>query len=223
MNDRIHAHLDGELPEDELSFIERAHLAALEAAVDEVAGSLRAVAAPDLALRVMQRLPAVERTPSRAGRLSRALLRAGAWLGSRRTLTLTIPFRPGYALAGACAVALLAVGLPLSPVGVPGGGADARSAAAAAPPIYVQFRLEAPGASQVALAGSFTGWQPRYELRETSPGVWSALVPLVPGVHDYAFIVDGDAWLADPSAPRVRDSFGGTNSRLFLPLPAGQA
>jgi 1,4-alpha-glucan branching enzyme len=106
-------------------------------------------------------------------------------------------------------------------------GAGPAPAVAVAPDgaarLYVQFRLEAPGASEVRLAGSFTGWQPELELRETAPGVWSALVPLEPGVHDYTFVVNGEEWVVDPYAPRVEDSFGGSNSRLFLPLPAGSA
>ena len=87
------------------------------------------------------------------------------------------------------------------------------------PALYVQFRLEAPNAQSVALAGSFTGWTPEYELVEGSEGVWSALVPLEPGVHDYTFIVDGEQWVIDPAAPLVDDDFGGSNNRLFLPQP----
>jgi hypothetical protein len=71
----------------------------------------------------------------------------------------------------------------------------------------------------VMLAGSFTEWQPAYELVETTPGVWTVLVALQPGVHDYAFIIDGESWVADPAAPSVDDGFGGSNSRLAL-LPA---
>jgi 1,4-alpha-glucan branching enzyme len=83
----------------------------------------------------------------------------------------------------------------------------------------VQFRLQAPGAARVALAGSFTGWKPEYELHESEPGTWTALVPLKPGVHDYTFVVDGHEWIPDPNAPQVADDFGGRNSRLFLPAP----
>jgi len=90
-------------------------------------------------------------------------------------------------------------------------------------PVYVQFRLEAAGASRVALAGNFTGWEPRYELQETAPGSWSIVLPLRPGVHDYAFVVDGRHWVADPYAPRVDDGFGGANSRIaLLPPDAGR-
>jgi 1,4-alpha-glucan branching enzyme len=86
--------------------------------------------------------------------------------------------------------------------------------------VFVQFRLDASQASDVRLAGSFTGWKPAYRLQQVSPGIWSIVVPLEPGVHDYAFVVDGGEWIADPTAPAVDDGFGGVNSRLAVLLPA---
>ena len=44
-------------------------------------------------------------------------------------------------------------------------------------------------------------------------------VPLTQGVHDYAFVVDGQQWVPDPYAPQINDGFGGTNSRLALLPP----
>jgi 1,4-alpha-glucan branching enzyme len=87
------------------------------------------------------------------------------------------------------------------------------------PSTFVQFRFEAPDASQVQLAGSFTEWQAHHDMHQSAPGIWTITVPLSPGVHDYAFIVDGDRWTPDPYAPTVNDGFGGTNSRLALVLP----
>ncbi len=72
----------------------------------------------------------------------------------------------------------------------------------------------------VHLAGSFSDWEPHYELTESSPGHWTALIPMRPGVHDYSFLVNGEQWVADPHAPRVADGFGGENSRLALVEPA---
>lgn len=43
-------------------------------------------------------------------------------------------------------------------------------------------------------------------------------MPLRPGVHDYAFRVDGEHWIIDPAAPRVADGFGGYNSQLSIIL-----
>jgi 1,4-alpha-glucan branching enzyme len=84
--------------------------------------------------------------------------------------------------------------------------------------VFVQFRLDAPGASHVQLAGSFTDWGHPLDLHEVSPGMWKTTLLLEPGVHDYSFIVDGDRWVPDPYAPTVDDGFGGANSRLSLVL-----
>ena len=88
--------------------------------------------------------------------------------------------------------------------------------------IYVQFRFRSPDASDVALAGSFTDWRPSYPMQRNQDGTWTVLLPITPGVHDYAFVVDGERWVADPYAPEVDDGFGGVNSRLTLLAP-GQA
>lgn len=211
MTDRIHAYLDGELPLAALSPEERARAARLEAAAAHVARRVEAVPVPDLSARVMAALPAP--APRTA-----AWRRVAAWLWTPRPVVFA--FRPAYGLAGALAVL---VALPFLPDAVPaparpGGVVPVQVVAERpAPPVYVQFRLEANDADRVALAGTFTGWEPRVALRETTPGVWTALVPLRPGVHDYAFVVDGERWVADPAAPQVDDSFGGTNSRISLP------
>ena len=86
----------------------------------------------------------------------------------------------------------------------------------------LQFRLNTQ-ASSVRLADSFTNWEPRYELREAAPGIWTITVPLSGGVHDYAFLVDDQRWLADPYAFQISDGFGGTTSRLaLLPTEVGR-
>jgi hypothetical protein len=207
MNHRIHAHLDGDIPLQALTPAERARLTEMEDALGAAVRHLRAVPSPELAGRVMAALPA--HAPKRRGVLDGAL----EWLWRPRTLRLV--FRPAYGVVGALAASVAVAVLPA--VDAPGEPAKVETAAAAAPPVYVQFRLEAAGAHQVALAGTFTGWQPDVHLRETAPGEWSAVVPLRPGVHDYAFVVDGQRWVADPHAAQVDDSFGGVNSRISLP------
>jgi len=210
-NERIHAYLDGDLPLEALAGPERAEAQALEAVFHAASAQLRAAPAPDLSARVMAALPAPE------GRKARSPL-AGvlAWLWNPRPVRLAL--RPAYGVAFA-GVAALAVARWQSPGPVP----DVRPAAlAAVPPVYVQFRIHVPDARTVQLAGTFTGWKPAYALKRTDDGEWTALVPLRPGVHDYAFVVDGDRWVADPNAPQVDDSFGGTNSRISLP-PIGSS
>ncbi|MEX0912764.1 MAG: glycogen-binding domain-containing protein, partial [Gemmatimonadota bacterium] len=112
---------------------------------------------------------------------------------------------------------LFLIGLPGSDTAPPLPGTA--ESAGPQPTIYVQFRLDAPGAQRVELAGSFTDWAPAHQLHETGAGVWTVVVPLEPGVHDYTFVIDGERWIVDPNAPSVEDDFGGSNSRLFLPAP----
>lgn len=213
MNDRIHQHLDGNRAA--LSPDERAAADAVARTLDAAAAHLRAVPAPDLAARVMAALPAQAPTVS-------AWRKAAGWLWNPRPVRLT--FRPAYAFAGAAFAAVAAIVIPTLDPGDAGRVAvTAPAQQTAAPVVYVQFRLESAQARQVALAGTFTGWQPTLQLEEKEPGVWTALVPLKPGVHDYVFVVDGERWVPDPNAPQqVDDSFGGTNSRISLP-PLGAA
>jgi hypothetical protein len=212
MNDPIHQHLDGD-GAPPLTAEQRARAEALSRTLDRAAAHLRAMPAPDLAARVMAALPRQAPAPRPAWRA------ALDWLWNPRPIRLA--FRPAYALAGGfAAVAAAAVALPQlrdDAAPPPALQASAPRPANGAPVVYVQFRLEAGDARQVSIAGTFTGWQPTLELRETEPGVWTALVPLRPGVHDYAYVVDGTEWRPDPNAPQVDDSFGGTNSRITLP------
>src|SRR5690606_29149601 len=81
---------------------------------------------------------------------------------------------------------------------------------------------------QVALVGDFNGWDSDSTVmrRSSADGAWSTKVPLGPGVHNYAFVVDGQRWLVDPMAPQVPDrGFGPANavvvvgSRSCTPVP----
>jgi hypothetical protein len=212
-NDRIHAAIDGEIRREDLTEAERSRLAEVEGTLDVAASALRAAPVPDLAARVLAGLPAPSPAPAAPPRGARL----AAWLWR----PVTIRVRPAFALAG-FAIASLA-GVLVAPRLSPAPAAPAVAEAGGSAPLYVQFRLSAPGASQVAVAGSFTDWRPEYELTEVEPGLWSVMVPLRPGVYDYTFVIDGERMVVDPYAPRVADSFGGSNSRLFLPAPSGRA
>ena len=87
--------------------------------------------------------------------------------------------------------------------------------------VFTQFVLDAPNASRVAVAGDFSGWKPVHVMTRSEAGVWTVVVPLDPGVHDYAFVVDGERWVRDPAAPAVKDGFGGVNSRVAVLSPDG--
>lgn len=90
--------------------------------------------------------------------------------------------------------------------------APAAPALAAAPPDtihVVRFQLAAPGAHTVALVGDFNDWSRDAIVLKPADkrGVWTASVPLSPGRHEYAFVVDGKKWVADPYAVTHRDEF----------------
>lgn len=73
----------------------------------------------------------------------------------------------------------------------------------------VRFQLAAPGAHTVALVGDFNDWSKNAIILQPAekPGVWTASVPLTPGRHEYAFVVDGKRWVADPYALTHRDEY----------------
>jgi hypothetical protein len=86
----------------------------------------------------------------------------------------------------------------------------------------VQFGFVAPHASSVALVGDFNNWDPKATpLRAASTGgVWSVEVPIEPGRHLYAFVVDGTVWRPDPAAPQATgEDFGEPNSALTVADP----
>jgi len=89
----------------------------------------------------------------------------------------------------------------------------------------VQFGFVAPHASSVALVGDFNNWDPKATpLRAASTGgVWSVEVPVQPGRHLYAFVVDGTVWRPDPAAPKATgEDFGEPNSALTVADPGAR-
>lgn len=82
----------------------------------------------------------------------------------------------------------------------------------------VRFVFVDSGASSVALVGDFNEWtKGATELKPSgAPGVWSVSVPLTPGRHEYAFIVNGTRWVADPLAVKSSDDFGTESSVIRI-------
>jgi hypothetical protein len=78
----------------------------------------------------------------------------------------------------------------------------------------VRFTLVASGASRVAVAGSFNGWNiSSTPLHRIDRDTWSAEIPLGAGRYVYQFVIDGKRWVPDPRAPRdAGDDFGASNS-----------
>jgi len=215
MADRLEEYLDGSIERAALTSEERRQADAIECAIEETRAFMESPHSPDLT-------PGVMRQIERLGAHRDALESRGVWrrladgLWMPRRIDLQV--RPVYVVGAVAAVVLLVLVSPyrLQP------SRDVTPAVAGAvtePRIFVRFRFEAPDAVDVRLAGSFTNWQPRYELHRTATGIWTIMLPLSLGVHDYAFVVDGQRWMADPYAQHVDDGFGGSNSRIALLAP----
>jgi hypothetical protein len=80
-----------------------------------------------------------------------------------------------------------------------------------------EFRMEAPAAKSVKLAGDFTEWEKApLDMVQSYDGTWFTIVPLLPGTYSYRFIVDGQ-WLDDPQcAKHVPNPFGSEDAVLSV-------
>jgi Glycogen recognition site of AMP-activated protein kinase len=208
MDDRINAWLDGELPLEGLTPREQERARRVRAALDLAAGAEAGAAPPprlaDTVMATIGTAPAPR--PSLLGRFRDGVLPA-------------LPLRPAAALAAACLAVGFGLGLWASsggPGSAPGAGDGPAVAAGEAPTVFVRFDLRLDSARTVQLAGSFSGWQPAYELTPSGEGQWTVTVPLTPGVHDYVFVVDGERHVLDPAAPRIADGFGSYSNRIAL-------
>jgi hypothetical protein len=155
---------------------------------------------PALDARVMQDIAAL---PLR--RHVRPVRAAWRWLRRPRHLALS----PLGGLAIAAGIVILALlparGWLLAP----------RTTASVATAREFQFVLVAPRAATIALVGDFNDWDTsRTPMRRSGGAVWTAVVPLSPGRHRYAFLVNGSQWLADPGAPAALDDVFGAPSSV---------
>ena len=185
--------LDGELPSDDLTPLQREQSAALQRA----ARLLAEAPVGSVAARVMAE---VHRPPLRLGQ------RVAQWLTERHAVTIAV--RPIWSLALAVALAAIAV----IPARGPGPMLGEQEGIA-------QFVGRFPDARSVEVVGSFTDWRPgAVVLRDDDhDGIWRATVVLPVGEHEYMFVVDGERWVADPLAGRyVDDGFGRQNALLFV-------
>lgn len=132
-------------------------------------------------------------------------------------------------LSGIVALSSIAISGRLgNRAGVLAQAAQAAQAAPAAPAAdtveLVRFVFVDSRASSVELVGDFNAWtRGSTSLRLSgAPGVWAVSVPLTPGRHEYAFIVNGTRWVADPLAVKTSDDFG-TESSVIRVAPAGNS
>jgi hypothetical protein len=159
--------------------------------------------------------------------------------GGRRRFMVSLPAAIGYALAATLAGFLIRGVVPETDGRSPDAPAISESASVAEgagtttlvqpvarassreadeAPVQVQFVLDARSARRVAVVGDFNSWDGTAHplVRDSASGVWSALVPVTPGRHVYAFLVDDTIWTLDPRAPKTRDADYGTEQSVLL-------
>ena len=79
--------------------------------------------------------------------------------------------------------------------------------------LSVEFKLNAPDAQSVFIAGDFNGWRvDKDKMNKGKDGIWRKKISLPLGRYEYQFLVDGN-WWADPENPsRTWNAFGTQNS-----------
>jgi len=77
----------------------------------------------------------------------------------------------------------------------------------------IEFKLSAPNARSVRVAGTFNNWNvDRSLMAKEAEGVWRIRIPMKAGRHEYRFVVDGQ-WMEDPLAKEsAANPYGGRNS-----------
>jgi len=81
----------------------------------------------------------------------------------------------------------------------------------------VVFRIDAPQAARVGVAGTFNGWDPGRGAmsKDRISGVWTLTIELPPGSHQYRFVVDGE-WIEDPANQAREEAPGGFLNSVVL-------
>jgi Carbohydrate-binding module 48 (Isoamylase N-terminal domain) len=84
-------------------------------------------------------------------------------------------------------------------------------------PVQTQFVLDRADAKSVTLVGDFNEWQgEETPLTRLESGLWTVSVPLAPGRHVYAFLVDGTLMVTDPRAPLSGDADYGREGSVVM-------
>lgn len=87
-----------------------------------------------------------------------------------------------------------------------------------AAPILKQFVFNSNRAHRVSVVGDFNSWNPTNAPMVRSPDgeLWSVTIPIAPGRHMYAFMVDDSLFTLDPGAPNTRDPDLGTKGSIVI-------
>lgn len=83
--------------------------------------------------------------------------------------------------------------------------------------VPTQFVFEHREAAEISLVGDFNDWSVgATPLTRLPNGLWTATVPLPPGRHVYAFVLDGTLFVADPRAPKAGDADYGREGSVVM-------
>jgi hypothetical protein len=129
-------------------------------------------------------------------------------------------------VAGISAIAVLstlAIGSRIRTAGTP--AAVAKVTTSTDTVNLIRFVFVDPRAQSVEIVGDFNEWTKGANRLKLSgaPGVWSVSVPLSPGRHEYAFIINGSRWVADPLAVKSSDDFGTESSVIRVGSPTNSS
>jgi hypothetical protein len=143
------------------------------------------------------------------------------WLLRPRTFSLTplTGLAAAAALAGIAALATLrpsTSGEPASQQAIPVREVAFETNAAPVAQAFDFVLMEFPNAKSVSVVGDFNGWDEKSHPLTLKNGVWTTTLMIMPGRHEYQFIVDGEKRVTDPAADSVASDFGGSNSVLNL-------
>jgi hypothetical protein len=159
----------------------------------------------------------MEKVRVEASQLHSGKIRTASWWRTQRV----VRFSPLGAIALAAGVSMfvalstLAVG---SRVRNSSGEPRALAAAGKSPTSdtvnLIRFVFVDSNAQTVELVGDFNEWtKGATQLKRSgAPGVWAVSVALPAGRHEYAFIINGTRWIADPLATKSSDDFGTESS-----------
>ena len=194
---------------------------------DELIARVRAVLTPLPSVPPFSVARVLAATAGRTPRVPTLRERLAEWIAVPR-----VSLAGAGALVAVAVVASLAVrgGVTRYVAGGPAAGSVAATAASAPTLaaganralVAVQFVLDDARASSVTVIGDFNNWQatatPMRRIEQGQP--WTAVAMIPPGRHQYAFLVDGTRWVADPRAPSAADAdFGKPGSILLVQAP----
>jgi len=168
---------------------------------------------------LFERAGAALRGPSPGDERARAALVEAIRAESRRPRTAHRGAMSPWWIAVAAAAVAFAAGLGTGRVMDRRSPSPSTSVASDSSQRHVEFVFVAPAARNVALVGDFNGWDATATPMRRSDGraTWSVSVPLAAGRHVYAFVVDGNDWVADPQAPLSPEQwFGQRNSVVVV-------